>query len=56
MQEVITLVVFTESSVIYLSEDPRWNHVVAFALLVGAVAFASWPARSPAVFPLDGGR
>jgi hypothetical protein len=47
MQEVITLVVFTGFSVWYLGESPRWNHVVAFALIVAAVAFAFWPTRTP---------
>lgn len=43
MQEIITLVVFTVFSVLYLGEYPRWNHAVAFLLLVGAVGFAFLP-------------
>ena len=43
IQEVITLVVFTVFSVLYLRETPRWNHVVAFALIVAAVGFAFLP-------------
>ena len=53
MQEVITLVVFAGFSILYLSEVPRWNHLVAFAFLIGAVVFAFWPAVSPAVLPLN---
>jgi len=40
MQEVITLSVFAVFSVTYLGETLRWNHGVAFALLVGAAFFA----------------
>lgn len=47
MQEVITLIVFSAFSVWYLGESPRWNHVVAFVLIVAAVAFAFWPSRLP---------
>ncbi|MFH1807802.1 MAG: DMT family protein [Pseudomonadota bacterium] len=46
LQEVITLVVFSGFSILYLSETPRWNHLVAFGLLVGAVVFAFLPARA----------
>jgi uncharacterized protein (DUF486 family) len=39
IQEVITLVVFAVFSVLYLKEAIRWNHVVAFGFIVGAVFF-----------------
>lgn len=39
MQEVITLLVFTVFSVLYLREDLRWNYLVGFVLIVGAVYF-----------------
>jgi uncharacterized protein (DUF486 family) len=39
IQEVITLVVFSIFSVIYLREQFRWNYVVAFAFIIGAVFF-----------------
>lgn len=39
MQEVITLVVFAVFSVFYLKEGFRWNHLVGFGFLVGAVFF-----------------
>ena len=39
IQEVITLVVFSIFSVLYLREEFRWNYVVAFAFIVGAVFF-----------------
>ena len=37
MQEVITLLVFSVFSVLYLKEGLRWNHFAAFALIVAAV-------------------
>ena len=44
IQEVITLVVFGLFSVFYLKEEVRWNYIVAFLLIVGAVfvAFRKW--------------
>jgi uncharacterized protein (DUF486 family) len=39
IQEVITLVVFSVFSVAYLHDDFRWNYLVAFAFMVGAVFF-----------------
>ena len=39
IQEVITLVVFSVFSVTYLREQFRWNCLVAFALITGAVFF-----------------
>jgi uncharacterized protein len=39
IQEVITLVVFSVFSVLYLREPLRWNYVVGFSLIVGAVFF-----------------
>ena len=39
IQEVITLLVFAAFSVFYLKEGLRWNYLVAFALMVGAVFF-----------------
>ena len=39
IQEVITLVVFCVFSVLYLREPLRWNYVVGFGLIVGAVFF-----------------
>jgi len=43
MQEIITLVVFVGFSAVWLGESPRWNHLVAFALIVAAVGFAFLP-------------
>jgi uncharacterized protein (DUF486 family) len=44
IQEVITLVVFCAFSVLYLKEPIKWNYVVGFALMVGAVfmIFRKW--------------
>jgi uncharacterized protein (DUF486 family) len=39
IQEVITLVVFSAFSVLYLKESLRWNYMVGFGLMVGAVFF-----------------
>lgn len=39
IQEVITLVVFSIFSVTYLRDQFRWNYVVAFGFIVGAVFF-----------------
>jgi uncharacterized protein len=37
MQEVITLVVFSGFSILYLKEEFRWSYLAAFALMVAAV-------------------
>ena len=44
IQEVITLVVFSVFSVLYLKEEFRWNYLVGFALIVLAVfvIFKKW--------------
>ena len=39
IQEVITLVVFCVFSLVYLKEDLKWNYLVGFALMTGAVFF-----------------
>ncbi|MFI3303589.1 MAG: DMT family protein [Rikenellaceae bacterium] len=44
MQEVITLVVFTiVANAMFPGNELRWNHLVAFCLLVGAVYFIFLP-------------
>jgi uncharacterized protein (DUF486 family) len=43
LQECITLVVFTVFVFLVFREPVRWNNLVSYALLVGAVAFAFWP-------------
>ncbi len=37
MQEVITLVVFSVFSILYLREGLKWNYIAAFLMLIGAV-------------------
>lgn len=37
IQEVITLVVFSVFSILYLKEEFRWNYAVGFILIIGAV-------------------
>ena len=49
IQEVITLVVFTVFSAVYLKEYLRWNHMVAFALIVAACGFAFLPSHARAM-------
>jgi hypothetical protein len=39
IQEVITLAVFCAFSVLYLKEELKWNYLVGFALIAGAVFF-----------------
>ncbi|OGS25811.1 MAG: hypothetical protein A2297_06860 [Elusimicrobia bacterium RIFOXYB2_FULL_48_7] len=39
IQEVITLVVFAVFSVVYLKEELKWNYLVGFAMIIGAVFF-----------------
>jgi len=39
MQEVITLIVFCAFSVLYLQEPLKWNYLVGFGLIAGAVFF-----------------
>ncbi len=43
IQEVITLTVFCGFAVMYLGEKVRWNHLAAFACILGAVAFTFLP-------------
>lgn len=43
IQEVITLTVFVGFSFLWLGESPRWNHLIAFALILAAVGFAFLP-------------
>ena len=40
IQEAVTLVVFVAFAVAVLKETPKWNHAVAFALVMAAVYFA----------------
>ncbi len=44
IQEVITLVVFCVFSVLYLKEPLKWNYLVGFSMMVGAVfiIFKEW--------------
>ena len=42
IQEVITLIVFAVFAYFYLREAPRWNYLLSFVCLMGAVMFAFW--------------
>lgn len=44
IQEVISLSVFCVFSVTYLKEELKWNHLVGFGLMIGAVGvvFKKW--------------
>jgi uncharacterized protein len=46
MQEVVTLVVFVVFSALYLKESMRWNYLVSFLFVVGAVYFAFLPSST----------
>lgn len=39
IQEVVTLTVFSLFAVLYLKEPLRWNYLVSFAFILGAVYF-----------------
>ncbi len=39
IQEVITLIVFCVFSVVYLKEGLKWNYIVGFLMIAGAVFF-----------------
>lgn len=39
MQEIITLVVFSVFSILYLKEPLKWNYLVGFLFMIGAVFF-----------------
>lgn len=43
IQEIITLTVFCGFAVLYLGERLKWNHLAAFACILGAVAFTFLP-------------
>jgi len=42
-QEIITLAVFSAFAILYLKTAIRWNHLVAFVLVVAAAGFAFMP-------------
>jgi uncharacterized protein (DUF486 family) len=44
MQEVITLVVFSVFSILYLREPMKWNYALGFSLIIFAVfvIFKKW--------------
>jgi hypothetical protein len=42
IQEIVTLIVFAIFAYLYLGEPPRWNYVLSFVCILGAVAFAFW--------------
>ena len=39
IQEVITLIVFTVFSIVYLKEELKWNYAIGFLMIIGAVFF-----------------
>ncbi len=47
IQEIISISVFVVFCASYLREPIRWNHAVAFALILAAAGFAVWD--SPAL-------
>jgi len=51
LQEVITLTVFVGFAMAWLGEFPKWNHLVSFALILGAVYFAFYGDLTGRVVP-----
>jgi uncharacterized protein (DUF486 family) len=47
MQECITLIVFTVFAFLVFREPLRWNNVVSYVLLIGAVGFAFFGQDDP---------
>ena len=43
IQEVISLIVFGIFAIAFLHQPLRWNYIVAFALIIGAVCFMFLP-------------
>lgn len=39
IQEVITLIIFSIFSVVYLKEGLKWNYIVGFLMIIGAAFF-----------------
>jgi uncharacterized protein (DUF486 family) len=54
IQEVITLTVFSIFSVLYLREPLKWNYLVGFAMMIGAVAVifkkCGWSGVAPVLY------
>src|SRR6185295_14550980 len=44
IQEAVSLTVFTIFAMLYFKEGPKWNYLVGFAMIVGAVfiIFKKW--------------
>lgn len=40
IQEVLSISIFIIFALFYFKEIPKWNHLVSFALILGAVYFA----------------
>lgn len=45
IHEVISLVVFCVFALFFLNEPFKWNYLVAFVLIIGAVYFMFYPSR-----------
>jgi len=39
LMEVITLLVFSVFSVVYLKEELKWNYMIGFIMIIGAAFF-----------------
>jgi uncharacterized protein len=42
IQEIVTLTVFAGFAILWLGESFKWNHLAAFACLMGAAFFMFW--------------
>lgn len=45
IQEIISLLVFGVFAVFFLNEPVKWNYVVAFVFILGAIYFMFYPSR-----------
>jgi uncharacterized protein (DUF486 family) len=46
IQEVISLAVFVIFAMVFLHQPLKWNYLVAFALIIGAVFFIFLPSKA----------
>ena len=45
IQEVISLLIFCLFAIFFLKEPIKWNYIVAFMFLIGAVYFMFYPSK-----------
>lgn len=45
IQEVISLIIFAVFAIVFLKEPLRWNYLIAFLFIIGAVFFMFMPSN-----------